>query len=76
VRLEWRDWKLTFIDPDEPSWRPTLAPAGDPDTFIVEPGCRQSGEHVVFHRLADGRVVLVFLAAMTLARFDRVTSSD
>jgi CubicO group peptidase (beta-lactamase class C family) len=76
VRLEWRDGKLTFIDPDEPSWRPTLAPAGDPDTFIVEPGFRESGERVVFHRLADGRVASVFLAALTLARFDRVTSGD
>jgi hypothetical protein len=76
VRLEWRDGKLTFIDPAEPTWRPTLAPTGDPDLFKVEPGVRESGEPVIFHRLADGRVASVFLAAFTLARFDRVISAE
>ena len=74
IRLEWRDGKLAFIDPAVPTWRPTLAPTGDPDTFRVEPGVRESGEPVIFHRLADGRVASVFLAALTLARFDRVIS--
>ncbi|HXP18571.1 MAG TPA: serine hydrolase domain-containing protein [Streptosporangiaceae bacterium] len=72
LRLEWRDGKLMFVDPDEADWRPVLAPTGDPDTFIVEPGCRQSGEPAIFRRLADGRVASVHLAAMTLIRLDRV----
>jgi CubicO group peptidase (beta-lactamase class C family) len=75
IRLEWRDGKLTFIDPDAATWRPTLAPAGDPDTFVVEPGYRESGETVIFQRLADGRVASVFLAAATFARLDRVPSA-
>lgn len=73
VRLEWRDGKLTFVDADNADWRPVLAPTDDPDTFIVEPGCRQSGEPVVFRRLADDRVNSVFLAAATLSRLDRLT---
>jgi CubicO group peptidase (beta-lactamase class C family) len=75
IRLEWRDGKLTFVDPDAADWRPTLAPAGDPGTFVVEPGCREAGETVTFHRRADGRVVSVFLAATTFARLDRVPSA-
>lgn len=72
VRLEWRDGKLTFVDPDNPPWRLTLAPTSDPDVFMVEPGFRQSGEQVRFTRLADGRVSRVMLAAMTLQRLDPV----
>ena len=72
VRLEWRDGKLTFVDPGTTAWRPTLAPTEDPDTFIVEPGVRQSGETAIFTRLADGRVASVFLATATLVRMDRV----
>jgi D-alanyl-D-alanine carboxypeptidase len=72
IRLEWRDGKLTFVNPDAATWRPTLAPTGGPDKFVVEPGFRESGEPVVFHRLADGRVASVFLAAASFARMDRV----
>jgi CubicO group peptidase (beta-lactamase class C family) len=70
VRLEWRDGKLTFVDPDNPPWRPVLAPTDDPDVFIVEPGFRQSGELARFERLADGRVARVQLAAMTMVRLE------
>jgi CubicO group peptidase (beta-lactamase class C family) len=73
IRLEWRDGKLTFVDPDNPPWRPTLAPTSDPDVFVVEPGCRQAGEQVRFTRLADGRVCSVMLTAMTLQRLERVS---
>ena len=72
IRLEWRNGKLTFIDPASPAWRPTLAPSGDPDVFTVEPGFPESGECAIFHRRPDGRVASVLLAAWTLARFDRV----
>lgn len=72
VRLEWRDAKLTFVDPDDPAWRPTLARTDDPSVFLIEPGQRESGELAVFRRLADGRVASVLLAASTLVRLDRV----
>jgi CubicO group peptidase (beta-lactamase class C family) len=72
ARLEWRDGKLTFLDPDEPAWRPTLAPTEAPDTFIVEPGVRESGEPCSFVRRADGRVRSVMLGSSTLARLDPV----
>lgn len=76
IRLEWRDGKLTFVDPDLVTWRPTLEPTGNPDIFVVEPGFRQSGEPVIFRRLPDGRVASVFLAAATFARMDRVLPAD
>ncbi len=72
VRLEWRDAKLMFIDPDDTAWRPTLARTDDPDVFLIEPGQRESGELAVFRRLADGRVASILLAASTLVRLDRV----
>ncbi|MGE5226956.1 MAG: serine hydrolase domain-containing protein [Planctomycetaceae bacterium] len=72
ARLEWRDGALTFVDPDQPEWRPTLAPSGTPDVFVVEPGVRESGEPCVFDRRADGRVRSVLLGPMTFARLDPV----
>ena len=49
-RLEWRDAQLVFVDPGEPTWRPTLSPTDEPDVFTVDPGVRESGERVVFNR--------------------------
>jgi CubicO group peptidase (beta-lactamase class C family) len=72
IRCEWRDGHLAFIDPDSPEWRPTLVSAGDPDRFTVEPGVRESGEPVVFHRRADGRIVSVTIGPFSLSRFDPV----
>jgi CubicO group peptidase (beta-lactamase class C family) len=72
LRLEWRDGKLAFIDATLPAWRPTLMPTENPDVFMIEPGVRQSGEHAVFARTADGRVASVFLAAGTYYRLDPV----
>ena len=72
VRLEWRDGKLTFIDPMTPEWRPTLVATDDPDVFLIEPGARQSGENAVFHRMPDGRVSSVFIAAGTWVRLEPV----
>ena len=68
VRVEWRDGDLAVVDPDEDSWRPTLAPTDEANTFVVAPGVRESGERVVFRRLADGRVASVFMGSATLAR--------
>ena len=43
VRVEWRDGALTVVDYSNDEWRPVLAPTGDPDVFVVEPGVRESG---------------------------------
>ena len=75
-RVEWRDAKLTILDSDVPVWRPTLAPTDDPNVFVVEPGVRESGETVVFRRLADGRVASVFIAAGTWQRLDPVAAQE
>jgi CubicO group peptidase (beta-lactamase class C family) len=72
LRLEWRDGKLTFLDAAEATWRPTLQPTGDPDTFIVERGARESGEPCSFQRSADGRIKAVTLATTTFRRLDPV----
>jgi D-alanyl-D-alanine carboxypeptidase len=68
VRLEWRDGKLTFVEAGSASWRPTLKPTEDPDTFIVEAGVRESGEPCSFQRMADGRIRSVTLGATLLLR--------
>lgn len=72
LRLEWRDGKLTFVDPLLPEWRPTLAATDDPDVFLIDPGVRQSGENAVFRRTPDGRVASVFIAAGTWVRLESV----
>ena len=72
-RLEWRDAQLVFVDPGEPTWRPTLSPTDEPDVFTVDPGVRESGERVVFNRTPDGRVASVFMAADTWSRLEPVS---
>jgi CubicO group peptidase (beta-lactamase class C family) len=76
LRLEWRDGALVLTDPEVPSYRPELTPAGDQDTFTVGPGFRESGEKAVFHRRAGGQVTAMFLAAMTLTRLDPVPAES
>ena len=73
-RVEWRDGKLTIVDPELAEWRPTLSPTAEADVFVVERGVRESGENVVFHRLADGRVASIFIAAGTWQRLDPVAA--
>ena len=75
-RCEWRDGKLTFVDPDEAEWRPTLAAAEAADRFTVEPGVRESGEPVEFHRRPDGRISSVTIGPFSLSRFDAVEQAD
>jgi D-alanyl-D-alanine carboxypeptidase len=70
VRVEWLDGKLTVLDADAPTWKPTLAPTDDPDVFTIEPGFRESGELARFERAADGRVVSLFLAVARLQRLE------
>jgi CubicO group peptidase (beta-lactamase class C family) len=72
IRVEWRDGKLSIVDPDDATWRPILASTEDPDAFVVEPGVRESGERAAFRRLPDGRVASLFLASETWQRLDPV----
>jgi CubicO group peptidase (beta-lactamase class C family) len=72
ISLEWRDGKLTFLDPTDPTWTPTIAPTDDADVFVVEPGFRESGELVRFQRGKDGRVVSVVAAVSTMERLEPV----
>jgi hypothetical protein len=74
VRLEWRDGKLTFVDPTDPTWTPTLMGTDETDVFTIEPGFRESGELVRFQRDADGRVVSVVAAVATMERLEPVQS--
>jgi CubicO group peptidase (beta-lactamase class C family) len=72
VRLEWRDGRLTFVDPTTASWRPTLTATEQPDAFVVDPYVREAGEPCVFHRRGDGRVDSVALGPTVFRRFDAV----
>ena len=72
VQLEWRDGRLTFVDPTMASWRPTLTATEQPDAFVVDPYVREAGEPCVFHRRADGRVDSVALGPTVFRRFDAV----
>jgi CubicO group peptidase (beta-lactamase class C family) len=72
IRVEWLDGKLTVLDPDAPTWKPTLAATDDPDVFTIEPGFRESGELARFERAADGRVTSLFLAVARLHRLEPV----
>ncbi len=72
IRVEWRDEKLTCVEPTDETWRPVLAPTDDPDVFLVERGVREAGERAVFNRLPDGRVASLFLAAATFRRLGTV----
>jgi CubicO group peptidase (beta-lactamase class C family) len=70
VQVEWRDAALMVIMPTDPAFKVTLLKGTTPNTFIVAPGIRPSGETVTFERRADGRVVSMFLAVGTFRRLD------
>jgi hypothetical protein len=72
VLIEWRDGKLSLIDPTDDTWRPVLSPTENPYAFVVERGVRESGEPAVFDHLPDGRVASLFLASSTLQRLQPV----
>jgi CubicO group peptidase (beta-lactamase class C family) len=72
TRIEWRDGKLTVLDPDDPTWKPTLSATNEPDVFVIEPGYRESGELVRFTRDAKGKVVSVNVAVATMQRLEPV----
>jgi CubicO group peptidase (beta-lactamase class C family) len=67
LRVEWRDGKLAVVFPDLPDQAMHLRPSGEPDTFTVGLGFRDSGETVRFRR-ADGQVTSVFVGSATLLR--------
>jgi hypothetical protein len=64
------------LNPDDAEWHPTLTPTGNRDVFVVDPGVRESGESCVFHRLGDGRVASVFIAAGTWLRLEPVAAVE
>jgi CubicO group peptidase (beta-lactamase class C family) len=72
LRLEWRDGRLTFVDPTRAGWRPKLTATDQPDAFVVDPYVREAGEPCVFHRRVDGRVDSVVLGPTVFRRFDAV----
>lgn len=70
VQVEWRDAALVVVMPTDPKFKVTLLKSETPDTFIVGPGIRPSGETVTFERRDDGRIVSMFLAVGTFFRLD------
>jgi CubicO group peptidase (beta-lactamase class C family) len=70
LRLEWRDGKLTFLDPEAPDRMTTLTPADGADAYVVDAGVREAGERCTFHRRGDGRVRSVALGPAVLRRLD------
>jgi CubicO group peptidase (beta-lactamase class C family) len=72
VRLEWHDGQLTMIDTSEPSEKVVLNRTGEPGSFVVAPGVRQSGETVEFRRLADGTVASLAFGGASLVRLGPV----
>ncbi len=76
VRLEWRDGKLIFLSAEDLTWRPELEATDSPDTFMVGPGFRQSGERVQFRRLPDGRVTSFVAGGGTMLRLDLVAADE
>jgi CubicO group peptidase (beta-lactamase class C family) len=72
VQVEWRDAALMVVMPTDPTFKVTLLKGATPDTFIVAPGIRPSGETVTFERRTDGRVVSMFLAVGTFLRLDTI----
>jgi len=71
-RVEWRDGRLTLIERAEHTRHRTLTPTEDADTFVVDPGFRESGEPVHFTRTSDGRVAALTYSGATLPRLDPV----
>ena len=76
LRLEWRDGKLAFADPEMAGFRLALEPTSSPDTFVGEQGSYFAGENVIFRRRADGRVISVLIVASTFMRLDHVPASE
>ena len=72
MRIEWLDGKLTVLDPDDPTWKPTLEATDDPDVFRIGAGFRESGELARVERTADGRVASIFFAVARLQRLEPV----
>jgi hypothetical protein len=76
LRLEWRDGKLTFVEPGSTDTLTEIQPAGSPDTFTAAPGNLISGETVQFRRVAKGQVRSVYFGSATLMRLDPPPEDD
>jgi hypothetical protein len=72
MRVEWRDGKLTVLDPDEKDFKLVLLPTDDPMRFTVDWFQRESGEPVAFHRDGDDRVTGVTIGPYSLQRFEPI----
>jgi CubicO group peptidase (beta-lactamase class C family) len=72
MRVEWRDGKLTLLDPDEADFRLVFLPTEDPLRFTVDWFQRESGEPVEFHRDRDERVTGVTIGPYSLQRFQPI----
>ena len=72
TRLEWRDGKLTLLEPAEPDFKLIFLPTDDPLRFTVDWFQRESGEPVEFHRDGDGRVTGVTIGPYSLQRFEPI----
>jgi D-alanyl-D-alanine carboxypeptidase len=72
TRLEWRDGKLTLLEPAEPDFKLIFLPTDDPSRFTVDWFQRESGEPVEFHRDGDGRVTGVTIGPYSLQRFEPI----
>ena len=70
LHVEWRDGVLCVVLPDRPGYVPELTPTSEPDTFVVGPGYRWSGERVTFLRGDDGRVRAAAFPGQVMPRFD------
>lgn len=70
IKLEWRDGELTVIDASGAGEHVRLERAGEPGSFVVAPGLRQSGEILEIRRLPDGRVASLLLGGGSLVRLD------
>lgn len=80
LRLEWRDGKLTIVDPQVPGEVLPLDRGTEPGTFVFAPGYRPSGETLKVRREsaagdgADGMVVSIAVGGGTWLRLDPVTA--
>jgi D-alanyl-D-alanine carboxypeptidase len=72
MRVEWRDGKLTLIDPDEKDFKLVFLPTDDSMRFTVDWYQRESGEPVEFHRGPDGKVTGVTIGPYSLQRFEPI----
>src|SRR5215470_14791736 len=73
LRVEWRDGKLAIVEGSGPGETILVERGSEPESFVVAPGFRQSGEPVAFERRADGAVTSMLLGGGSVVRLDPVS---